>query len=59
MHFNAVGRKPHAYGAETTLIPFCAAAYGYMVCSGKGRKGHKGDGQGRPGVTCPSQGYKK
>ena len=28
-------------------------------CAGKGRKHLKGEGQGRPGVTCPSQGYKK
>ena len=30
-----------------------------MVCSGKGRKGHKGDGQGRPGVTYAGAGCKK
>ena len=28
-------------------------------CAGKGRKNLKGEGAGRPGVTCPSQGYKK
>jgi len=28
-------------------------------CAGKGRKNLKGEGQGRPGVKCPSQGYNK
>ena len=28
-------------------------------CAGRGRKNLKGSGAGRPGVRCPSQGYKK
>ena len=32
---------------------------GAESCAGKGRPNLKGKGAGRPGVKCPSQGYKK